>query len=347
MATEMKQIELSDSNHYKKWSSADTVKWIISIDPSKFEKYREVLAISFEKSNFDGKSLVDLDREDLKEYGIINLDDRKVIYKAVIQLMATQKKRESKILGIIISAFLSLLKTNSNKYLISDSEVIGVAISSLFAVSEEEKGQKVDYIQLLSLRQELMRNGYCKWISDKSYKEIVTNLTMGYIKNNYQPQYQEFSLSKVFNNDVFGVITQFYGITFGSFCGQECVQLQCQKKRYRTTVTNISLSTVLKKLVQESDTNTVIIDDIRDEEKQEPVGIPFQTLEHTLLYLGHHQGVEPPPLAIPVRSIHMSQNCSDRWDADWIDAFDKKTIFEIILAANHLKIQPLCMFKIY
>merc|ERR1712241_1192034 len=43
----------------------------------------------------------------------------------------------------------------------------------------------------------------------------------------------------------------------------------------------------------------------------------------------------------PVRSIHMAQIVSDKWDATWIDAFDKKTIFEIILAANYMDIKSL------
>merc|ERR1712039_508037 len=56
---------------------------------------------------------------------------------------------------------------------------------------------------------------------------------------------------------------------------------------------------------------------------------------------GHHKGKEPDPLPCPVRSIHMSQICSDQWDASWIDSFEKKTIFEIILAANHMDIKSL------
>merc|ERR1719461_1778609 len=62
--------------------------------------------------------------------------------------------------------------------------------------------------------------------------------------------------------------------------------------------------------------------------------IPPDTLEHCLTYLSHHKDVEPDPLPCPVRSIHMAQIVSDPWDATWIDAFDKKTIFEIILAAG-------------
>merc|ERR1712129_583720 len=62
--------------------------------------------------------------------------------------------------------------------------------------------------------------------------------------------------------------------------------------------------------------------------------IPADTLVHVLTYLCHHKEVEPDPLPCPVRSIHMAQIVSDQWDATWIDAFDKKTVFEIILASN-------------
>merc|ERR1719203_1269936 len=56
--------------------------------------------------------------------------------------------------------------------------------------------------------------------------------------------------------------------------------------------------------------------------------VPGDTLSHVVDYLKHHKGKEPDPLPCPVRSIHMSQIVSDKWDATWIDAFDKKTIFE-------------------
>jgi S-phase kinase-associated protein 1 len=69
--------------------------------------------------------------------------------------------------------------------------------------------------------------------------------------------------------------------------------------------------------------------------------VPPETLEHVITYLKHHKGKEPEPLPCPVRSIHMSQIVSDKWDATWIDSFDKKTIFEIILAANYMDIKSL------
>merc|ERR1712115_246903 len=53
------------------------------------------------------------------------------------------------------------------------------------------------------------------------------------------------------------------------------------------------------------------------------------------------EGKEPDPLPCPVRSIHMAQIVSDKWDATWIDGKDKKEIFEIILAANYMDIKSL------
>merc|ERR1712087_261542 len=69
--------------------------------------------------------------------------------------------------------------------------------------------------------------------------------------------------------------------------------------------------------------------------------VPPETLSHVVDYLQHHAGKAPDALPCPVRSIHMAQIVSDKWDATWIDAFDKKTIFEVILAANYMDIKSL------
>jgi S-phase kinase-associated protein 1 len=65
------------------------------------------------------------------------------------------------------------------------------------------------------------------------------------------------------------------------------------------------------------------------------------TLENIVKYLNEHKGEEPPPLPCPVRSTEMAQIVSVKWDAEFIDAFDKKAIFEIILGANYMDIKSL------
>merc|ERR1719245_1134403 len=66
--------------------------------------------------------------------------------------------------------------------------------------------------------------------------------------------------------------------------------------------------------------------------------VPAATMEPVLRYLGHHKGVEPAPIPSPVRSIHMAQIVEDQWDATFINGFEKKETFELVLAANYLGI---------
>ena len=96
-----------------------------------------------------------------------------------------------------------------------------------------------------------------------------------------------------------------------------------------------------KKCAELSKFVTTILEGDQDATSIEIRQVPPETLEHVITYLKHHNGKEPDPLPCPVRSIHMSQIVSDKWDATWIDAFDKKTIFEIILAANYMDIKSL------
>jgi len=98
---------------------------------------------------------------------------------------------------------------------------------------------------------------------------------------------------------------------------------------------------ISKKSAELSKFVTTILEGDADATSIEIRQVPPETLKHVIDYLKHHNGKEPDPLPCPVRSIHMAQIVSDKWDATWIDAFDKKTIFEIILAANYMDIKSL------
>merc|ERR1712087_416090 len=98
---------------------------------------------------------------------------------------------------------------------------------------------------------------------------------------------------------------------------------------------------ISKKCAELSKFVTTILEGDADALSIEIRQVPPETLKHVVDYLKHHDGQEPEALPCPVRSIHMSQIVSDKWDATWIDAFDKKTIFEVILAANYMDIKSL------
>mmetsp|Transcript_9605 Transcript_9605/g.8623 ORF Transcript_9605/g.8623 Transcript_9605/m.8623 type:complete len:579 (-) Transcript_9605:191-1927(-) len=199
--------------------------------------------------------------------------------------------------------------------------------SSVCSDIEDEKksiGEDNNKWNLELQRQNLAMNGYCKWPYNKSYEELMIILTSGYVRIYYEKDYK-------MNQDIYQVIKEFYGTTLG--LGDEIKLRLGTDHVYLTTITNISLSKVLSQRLEESDSNIITVDESKN--------ITCDSFEHALMYLGHHEGVEPDPLPCPVRSIHMRQICSDRWDADWMDAFAKKTIFEIIMVANDLDIKPL------
>lgn len=125
--------------------------------------------------------------------------------------------------------------------------------------------------------------------------------------------------------------------TFCHFSSGDLIQLESGGETphfFLTTKVNLELSTTL------CDFDHKVMSYKTDE-------IPSETLHHVVKYLSHHKGKEPDPLPCPVRSIHMAQIVSDKWDATFMDPFDKKTIFEIILAANELDIKSLCLVSIH
>lgn len=67
-------------------------------------------------------------------------------------------------------------------------------------------------------------------------------------------------------------------------------------------------------------------------------------LEHVVVYMRHHKGVEPPVIEKPLRSKIMSEVCPDKADAKFIDAIgelNKQPLYDLILAANYLDIKSL------
>jgi len=64
-------------------------------------------------------------------------------------------------------------------------------------------------------------------------------------------------------------------------------------------------------------------------------------LEMVVRYLAHHKGKVPAEIAKPIRSVKMEKIVEDEWDAKFINALPKKTIFQVILAANYMDIKSL------
>jgi len=69
-----------------------------------------------------------------------------------------------------------------------------------------------------------------------------------------------------------------------------------------------------------------------------------RALGHIVEYMDHHQGTEPPILERPLRSKRLSDVCSDRWDADYIDRIGDNSrvqLYELIIGANYMGVNSL------
>ena len=65
------------------------------------------------------------------------------------------------------------------------------------------------------------------------------------------------------------------------------------------------------------------------------------TMQLVVKYLKHHNGQKPKEIAKPIRSTDMEEILDDKWDANFINSMNKKTIFLVILASDHLGINSL------
>merc|ERR1712048_671760 len=116
------------------------------------------------------------------------------------------------------------------------------------------------------------------------------------------------------------VITFYFG---GCYDERKYLKIKCDcepPKYYLTARINVKLSNLLH---SRSDSDVIEIS------KTKP-----DILEAVLTYLAHHKGVEPEPIAKPIRSVKMERICADRWDANFMNSFNKKTLFQIILAVK-------------
>eukprot|EP00483_Globobulimina_turgida_P013547 UN13572 len=183
---------------------------------------------------------------------------------------------------------------------------------------DDESEDKQDYKTLLTAKQfeALNELGYCDMNNDETDNKLLMHLISGWIRINHNDNGDGIII------EIVNAIIYFHGPKFDI---DYYVQLKsCEEENpgyYLTTKQNIRLSKLLR---------------MQGDDTLECTQVPKGTLAVVLLYLGRHKGVEPDPLPCPVRSIHMSQIVSDKWDASYIDSYDKKTIFEIILAANYL-----------
>jgi len=186
---------------------------------------------------------------------------------------------------------------------------------------------------MVSMQQhsDLHQHGYCQVDAAKVDVVSMHCLVSGFIREN-------LPRSSIVEEIVIGII-RFQGPLYDS---DEYIQIASggdEPSYFLTHRINCELSKFAATVIDGNPSAEVV------EFKQ----VPSDALRRVLQWLGHHRGKAPAPLPCPIRSISMADIVADPWDAEWVDSFDKKTVFEIIMAANYMDIQPLlhlCCAKI-
>eukprot|EP01083_Nonionella_stella_P265842 900010_1 len=88
----LKKNRKLDLSKYMEWSQDDVLYWILGLEDSKlqikFAQYETVLAKAFAEQEFDGSCFEDVEKEDIKGWGIVNFKHRSSLYKHIRHLIA-------------------------------------------------------------------------------------------------------------------------------------------------------------------------------------------------------------------------------------------------------------------
>ena len=72
-------VKSLDPSEYKQWTSEQIVAWIINIDKTRYDKYKDLLLYHLRKEGVIGADLNVINEVDLQRWQIINFQDKKVL----------------------------------------------------------------------------------------------------------------------------------------------------------------------------------------------------------------------------------------------------------------------------
>jgi hypothetical protein len=138
------------------------------------------------------------------------------------------------------------------------------------------------------------------------------------------------------DEDVMGLDADLQERTITVVCGKE------EKKSYSVSLKYLQISKLI---------NTALEQD-RDAAVFPLLDVTPAVFEQLLPYLVHHNGVNGTIIPYPAKSEKMVENCSDAWDAAYVDKLwvdDKGLFYKLMMAANYMDIRcllHLCACKV-
>ena len=73
------------------WSTERLIEWIVTIENGRYQKYKDKLNEKMEQEEVSGNNLIKVSEQDLRYYGIVNIDDRHDLFVAIQHLIESQQ----------------------------------------------------------------------------------------------------------------------------------------------------------------------------------------------------------------------------------------------------------------
>ena len=75
---------------YTEWTSSDVVKWILSLNNGLFIQYNDILNETLTEEDISGDDLMNIEKADIKRWGIIKFKHIQILYDHFQQLIIDQ-----------------------------------------------------------------------------------------------------------------------------------------------------------------------------------------------------------------------------------------------------------------
>jgi len=84
------RVSSIDMNDYQHWEAKQIISWIMSLENGRFKQYEQTLTESFKEEGIDGSCLKEIDRGDIKGWGVALFNDKKDLAKYIQNLVSQQ-----------------------------------------------------------------------------------------------------------------------------------------------------------------------------------------------------------------------------------------------------------------
>ena len=85
------------STEYETWDSKQSIRWICSLENGRYLKYRDTLRENMIRDGFKGSDFCDIDKADLRIYGVDVFSDRAALHKAIQKLLTVSPPEKTTI----------------------------------------------------------------------------------------------------------------------------------------------------------------------------------------------------------------------------------------------------------